>query len=44
MRDAEGGTDLVAVHEGLPETVSAADNQLGWRTAFNKLAAIVEGI
>src|SRR5919197_2020944 len=31
LRDANGGTELVAVHEGLPEGVSPADNELGWR-------------
>ena len=26
----DGGTDLVATHEGLPAGVSEADNELGW--------------
>ena len=42
LADANGGTDLVAVHEGLPSSVSAADNETGWRTALAKLAALVE--
>jgi uncharacterized protein YndB with AHSA1/START domain len=42
LRDADGGTDLVAVHEGLPRGVSPADNQTGWRMALTKLAALVE--
>src|SRR5713101_4163043 len=29
--DAGGGTDLLAVHDGLPPGVSTADNELGWR-------------
>jgi|JI10StandDraft_1071094.scaffolds.fasta_scaffold00167_8 uncharacterized protein YndB with AHSA1/START domain len=37
------GTDLLAVHEGLPAGVSAADNELGWRMALDKLAALAEG-
>jgi len=40
--DADGGTDLRAVHEGLPAGVSAADNATGWRMALDKLAALVE--
>jgi uncharacterized protein YndB with AHSA1/START domain len=40
--DAAGGTDLLAVHEGLPPGVSAADNETGWQMALAKLAALVE--
>lgn len=29
--DADGGTDVLAVHEGLPSGVSPADNETGWR-------------
>lgn len=36
LADANGGTDLVAVHEGLPPGVSLAD------MALAKLAALVE--
>ena len=43
LSDAEGGTDLVAVHEGLPSGVSAADNETGWREALGRLATLVEG-
>ena len=42
LADADGGTDLVAVHEGLPRGVSTADNETGWRMALAKLAALVE--
>jgi uncharacterized protein YndB with AHSA1/START domain len=42
LADAEGGTDLVATHEGLPPGVSAADNETGWRMSLAKLAALVE--
>ena len=42
LADANGGTDLVAVHEGLPSGVSEADNETGWRMALDKLAALVE--
>ena len=39
---AGGGTDLVAVHEGLPPGVRPEDNELGWREALDRLAALVE--
>jgi hypothetical protein len=42
LADADGGTDLVAVHEGLPSGVWPADNETGWRMALAKLAALVE--
>jgi uncharacterized protein YndB with AHSA1/START domain len=42
LADANGGTDLVAVHEGLPPGLSPADNETGWRMALAKLAALVE--
>jgi uncharacterized protein YndB with AHSA1/START domain len=40
--DADGGTDLHAVHDGLPPGVSTTDNEIGWRMALQKLAALVE--
>ena len=40
--DTDGGTDLLAVHDGLPRGVSPADNETGWRMALAKLAAFVE--
>ncbi|MGH3333996.1 MAG: SRPBCC family protein [Nocardioidaceae bacterium] len=42
LAGADGGTDLVALHEGLPSGVSAADNETGWREALARLAALVE--
>ncbi|MFP5345924.1 MAG: SRPBCC family protein [Actinomycetes bacterium] len=39
---ADGGTDLVAVHEDLPEGVSLADNEAGWRESLARLAVLVE--
>jgi uncharacterized protein YndB with AHSA1/START domain len=41
--DASGGTDLVAVHEGLPPGLLPADNVVGWRSSLGILAALVEG-
>jgi uncharacterized protein YndB with AHSA1/START domain len=40
--DADGGTDVVAVHDGLPRGLPAADNEAGWRSSLEKLAALVE--
>ena len=40
--DTKGGTDLHALHDGLPPGVSTVDNELGWRLALAKLAALVE--
>jgi uncharacterized protein YndB with AHSA1/START domain len=42
LADADGGTDIVAVHDGLPRGVPTADNEAGWREALAKLAALVE--
>jgi uncharacterized protein YndB with AHSA1/START domain len=42
LADAHGGTDVLAVHDGLPPGVSTADNETGWRKALEKLAALVE--
>jgi uncharacterized protein YndB with AHSA1/START domain len=42
LADADGGTDLVAVHDGLPSGVAPADNELGWRLSLAKLTALVE--
>jgi uncharacterized protein YndB with AHSA1/START domain len=39
---ADGGTDLAAVHEGLPSSVRPEDNELGWRESLDRLAALVE--
>ena len=43
LRDADGGTDIDAVHDGLPAGVPPADNELGWRLSLAKLAKLVEG-
>jgi uncharacterized protein YndB with AHSA1/START domain len=42
LADADGGTDLLAVHDGLPPGLSSADNELGWQLSLAKLAALVE--
>jgi uncharacterized protein YndB with AHSA1/START domain len=43
LADAAGGTDVVVVHEGIPDGVPAADNETGTRMALDKLARFVEG-
>lgn len=40
--DANGGTDLHAVHDGLPPGVVPADNEYGWQQSLKKLATLVE--
>jgi uncharacterized protein YndB with AHSA1/START domain len=42
LTDADGGTDVVVVHDGLPDAVPAADNETGTRMALAKLARLVE--
>jgi uncharacterized protein YndB with AHSA1/START domain len=43
LADAEGGgTELVAVHEGLPPGLSAADNEAGWTESLARLSALLE--
>src|SRR5437867_7692743 len=42
LADADGGTDVLAVHDGLPRGVPPADNEVGWRSSLAKLAALVE--
>jgi uncharacterized protein YndB with AHSA1/START domain len=41
LADADGGTDLCAVHDGLPSGLSPVDNETGWRMALDKLAALL---
>ncbi len=42
LSDANGGTDVFAVHDNVPPGISLADNEIGWRMALDKLAALVE--
>jgi uncharacterized protein YndB with AHSA1/START domain len=41
LADAEGGTELVAVQDGLPEGLSPAANEVGWDDALTRLAALL---
>ena len=42
LTDADNGTDVLGVHDNLPPGVLPADNEIGWRMALDKLAALVE--
>ncbi|MDQ0380363.1 SRPBCC family protein [Amycolatopsis thermophila] len=42
LSDADGGTEVVIEHEGIPDSVAPADNETGTRMALAKLAAFVE--
>jgi uncharacterized protein YndB with AHSA1/START domain len=41
--DGDGGTIITGTHEGLPDAVDVGQNEEGWRTSLDKLAAVVEG-
>ena len=43
LHEADGGTDLVATHTGLPPGVRPEDNEIGWRMSLDKLAVLVAG-
>ena len=42
LTDAADGTEIVAVHDGLPAGLSPSDNETGWRMSLANLAALVE--
>jgi uncharacterized protein YndB with AHSA1/START domain len=42
LTDADGGTEIAAVHDRLPPGLSSADNEVGWQSSLAKLAALVE--
>lgn len=42
LTDIDGGTDVLAVHDGLPSGLSITDNEVGWRSSLAKLAMLVE--
>ncbi len=41
LSDADGGREIVAVHDGLPPGLSTADNEKGWRSSLAKLVEAV---
>ncbi len=44
LADASDGTDVVVVHEGVPDSVPPADNETGTRMARRNLADLVESM
>jgi len=42
LHDAADGTEVVMLHEGVPDVVSPTDNELGTRMALASLARLVE--
>ena len=42
LTDADGGTDVLIVHEGIPDIVPATDSETGTRMALANLAKVVE--
>jgi uncharacterized protein YndB with AHSA1/START domain len=42
LTEADGGTDVLGIHDNLPPGISPADNETGWRMALEKLARLVE--
>lgn len=42
LTDADGGTDVLIVHDGIPDGISPADNETGTRMALTNLARLVE--
>jgi uncharacterized protein YndB with AHSA1/START domain len=42
LADADGGTDVLVVHDGIPSGVSTSDNETGTQMSLAKLAALVE--
>lgn len=42
LRDTDGGTEVLAVHENVPPGIAPADNEMGWRMSLEKLAEYVE--
>jgi uncharacterized protein YndB with AHSA1/START domain len=42
LTDAGGGTEVVILHEGIPDEIPRADNETGTRMALANLARLVE--
>jgi uncharacterized protein YndB with AHSA1/START domain len=42
LAEADGGTDVLVLHEGIPNRVPIADNETGTQMALAKLAELVE--
>ena len=42
LTDVDGGTEILIVHDGIPDSVPPADNETGTRMALDNLARLVE--
>jgi uncharacterized protein YndB with AHSA1/START domain len=42
LNDVDGGTQIVLVHENVPDGVDPADNELGTKMSMDKLAKLLE--
>ncbi|PSK67484.1 hypothetical protein B0E53_00463 [Micromonospora sp. MH33] len=42
LADVDGGTEVVVVHDGIPDAIPAEDNETGTRIALANLARLVE--
>ncbi|MFF2645669.1 SRPBCC family protein [Streptomyces niveus] len=42
LSDVDGGTEIVMVHDGVPDAVPVADNELGTRMSLDNLTRLVE--
>ncbi|MEU4366702.1 SRPBCC family protein [Micromonospora chersina] len=42
LADVDGGTEVVVVHDGIPDAIPAEDNETGTRMALANLARLVE--
>jgi uncharacterized protein YndB with AHSA1/START domain len=42
LTDADGGTDVTMLHDGIPDAIPASDNETGTRMALANLARLVE--
>ena len=40
--EAHGVTDVIGLHEGLPDGVAPSDNEEGWRMSLGKLKGLLE--
>ena len=43
LRDTGAGTEVTAVHEGVPDGIAPEQNEEGWRTPLARLARLLEG-
>lgn len=43
LAESDGGTEITMVQDGMPDSVSPSDNELGMRMALDNLAKLVEG-